>query len=31
MAEWEAVEKGWAWNGYSPFTEVKCSDGVVEV
>ena len=31
MAEWEAVEKGWAWNNYCPFTEVKCSDGTVTV
>ena len=31
MAEWNAVEKVAGWNDYSPFTEVKCSDGVVEV
>ena len=31
MAEWEAVDNYWAWNDYSPFTEVKCSDGVVPV
>ncbi len=31
MVEWEAVEKGWAWNSNCPFTEVVCSDGVVEV
>ena len=31
MAEWDAVEKGWAWNDDSPFTEVKCSDGTVSV
>ena len=31
MAEWEAVVKVAGWNDYSSFTEVKCSDGVVEV
>ena len=31
MAEWNAVDKGSYWKRYSPFTEVKCSDGVVEV
>ena len=31
VAEWNAVYKGSQWNDYSPFTEVKCSDGVVEV
>lgn len=31
MAEWNAVEKVAGWNDYSPFTEVKCSDGTVSV
>ena len=31
MAEWNAVYKGSQWHDYSPFTEVVCSDGVVEV
>ena len=31
MAEWNAVEKVAGWNDYSPFTEVKCSDGSVPV
>ena len=31
MAEWNAVYKGSQWNDYSPFTEVKCSDGTVTV
>ena len=31
VAEWNAVEKVAGWNDYSPFTEVKCSDGTVSV
>ena len=31
MAEWEAVEKANDWARECPFTEVVCSDGVVEV
>ena len=30
-AEWNAVDKGSSWKHNCPFTEVKCSDGVVAV
>ena len=31
VEQWEAVVKGNSWNSNCPFTEVVCSDGVVEV
>ena len=30
-AKWKAVDKGLSWKDNCPFTEVKCSDGVVPV
>lgn len=30
-AEWRAVKKGLHWDSGCPFTDVKCSDGVVPV
>ena len=31
VAEWNAINKGYAWNDNCPFTEVVCSDGTVQV
>ena len=31
VEQWDAVVKGNSWNYECPFTEVKCSDGVVAV
>ena len=31
VAEWNSVDKGSSWKYNCPFTEVVCSDGVVEV
>ena len=31
IAEWNAINKGYAWNNNCPFTEVVCSDGTVQV
>ena len=31
VEQWNAIDKGWRWNDYSPFKEVKCSDGNVSV